>query len=140
MGKLPAGPTSATPQREATDAQKSRRGIDRLWHATGYSLSGLSAAWEQAAFRSEVLAACVLWPASWWLGRSWVETGILAGSVMLVLIVELLNSAIEAAIDRVGLEWNSLSKQAKDLGSAAVLLSLLLCGSLWAAALFHRFF
>ena len=69
-----------------------------------------------------------------------METGILAGSVMLVLIVELLNSAIEAAIDRVGLEWNSLSKQAKDLGSAAVLLSLLLCGSLWAAALFHRFF
>jgi len=131
--------SKAGPPREATDAQKGRRGLARLWHASRYSLDGLRAGWQQAAFRTEVLAAVVLLPAAFWLGRGWVETGVLAGAVLLVLIVELLNSGIEAAIDRVGSDWHPLSKQAKDLGSAAVLLALLLCGSLWVAALFHRF-
>jgi len=125
--------------REPTDAQKSRRGINRLWHALKYSMGGLSAAWHQAAFRSEVMAAVVMLPAAWWVGQSWVETGMLAGAVVLVMIVELLNTGIEAAIDRVGTDWHPLSKQAKDVGSAAVLLSLLLCGGLWAAALYQRF-
>jgi len=133
-----ASPKAAAPH-EATDAQKGRRGLTRLWHAARYSLDGLRTGWQQAAFRTEVLAAVVLLPAAVWLGRGWVEAGVLAGAVMLVLIVELLNSGIEAAIDRIGSDWHPLSKQAKDLGSAAVLLTLLLCGSLWAAALFHRF-
>ena len=119
--------------------QKDRRGLARLWHATGYSLQGLRAGWGETAFRQEALAALVLLPASLWLGASWVETAVLAGSVLLVLITELLNSGIEAAIDRIGPEWHPLSKRAKDMGSAAVLLALLLCAAVWCAALYHRF-
>ncbi len=119
--------------------QKDRRGLTRLWHATGYSLQGLRAGWGETAFRQEALAALVLLPASLWLGASWVETAVLAGSVLLVLITELLNSGIEAAIDRIGPEWHPLSKRAKDMGSAAVLLALLLCAAVWCAALYHRF-
>ena len=125
---------------EPTNAQKSRTGLHRLWHALRYSLDGLRAGWEQAAFRQEALAALVLLPAALWLGQGWVEVALLAGSVVLVLVVELLNSGIEAAIDRIGAEWHLLSKQAKDMGSAAVLLSVLLCAGIWGAALFQRFF
>ena len=75
-----------------------------------------------------------------WLGKSWVEVALLAGSVIIVMIVELLNTGIETAIDRIGPEWHALSKRAKDMGSAAVLLSLLLCGGIWAVALWHHFF
>ena len=82
----------------------------------------------------------VLVPLSFWLGRSWVEAALLAGSVVLVMIVELLNTGIEAAIDRIGPEWHALSKRAKDMGSAAVLLALLLCAGIWAGALYQRFF
>ncbi len=82
----------------------------------------------------------VLVPLSLWLGRSWVEVALLAGSVVLVMIVELLNTGIEAAIDRIGPEWHALSKRAKDMGSAAVLLALLLCAGIWAGALYQRFF
>ena len=125
---------------EATNAQKSRAGLDRLWHAARYSMDGLRAGWGQTAFRQEVLAALVLLPAALWLGQSWLEVTLLGGSVVLVLVVELLNSGIEAAIDRIGPEWHLLSKQAKDMGSAAVLLSVLLCAGIWGAALFQRFF
>ncbi len=124
--------------REPTDAQKRRRGLDRILHATGYSIAGLRAAWPQAAFRTEAVLAMVLVPAACWLGRSWIERFILAATVMLVLIVELLNSGIEAAIDRIGPEWHPVSKQAKDMGSAAVLLSLLLCAVAWISALVSR--
>ena len=82
----------------------------------------------------------VLVPLSCWLGRSWVEAALLAGSVVLVMIVELLNTGIETAIDRIGPEWHALSKRAKDMGSAAVLLALLLCAGIWAGALYQRFF
>ena len=125
---------------QATNAQKSRTGLDRLWHAARYSMDGLRAGWGQTAFRQEVLAALVLLPAALWLGQSWFEVTLLGGSVVLVLVVELLNSGIEAAIDRIGPEWHLLSKQAKDMGSAAVLLSVLLCAGIWGAALFQRFF
>jgi len=81
----------------------------------------------------------VLVPAAFWLGRNWMEIVVLAGTVMLVLIVELLNSGIEASIDRIGPEWHELSKRAKDMGSAAVLLSLLLCAVTWTLALVQRF-
>lgn len=119
--------------------QKNRTGLSRIWHATGYSLTGLRAGWSETAFRQEALASLLLLPAALWLGRSWVETTILAGTVMLVLIVELLNTGIESVIDRIGPEWHALSKRAKDTGSAAVLLSLLLCAGTWAMALIHRF-
>ena len=87
-----------------------------------------------------VLGALVLLPASLWLGQSWVETALLAGSVVIVMIVELLNTGIETAIDRIGPEWHDLSKRAKDMGSAAVLLALLLCAGIWGAAVFQRIF
>lgn len=123
------------PNDPQVNPQKSRKGLSRVLHASGYSLQGLRAGWGETAFRQETLAACVLLPLACWLGRSWVEVALLAGSVLLVLIVELLNSGIESAIDRIGPEWHALSKRAKDMGSAAVLLALLLCCGIWAAAL-----
>lgn len=124
---------------EPTDAQKHRHGIRRLWHACGYSAAGLRAGWmHHAAFRMEVLFAVVLIPSAFWIGRGWVECFLLAATVTLVLIVELLNTGIELAIDRIGPEWHALSKQAKDIGSAAVFLSLLLCSATWLAAILTR--
>ena len=119
--------------------QKTRTGLSRIFHAGGYSFQGLKAGWGETAFRQEALAAMALVPAAFWLGRNWVETALLAGSVLVVMIVELLNTAVETAIDRIGPEWHSLSKRAKDMGSAAVLLSLLLCAGVWLAALWQRF-
>ena len=127
------------PDTPAPHPHKQRTGLNRLWHATGYSLAGLRAGWGEKAFRQEAILAAVLLPLACWLGRGWVETALLTASVVLVLITELLNSGIEAAIDRIGPELHDLSKRAKDMGSAAVLLSLLLCGAVWAAALFQRF-
>lgn len=122
-----------------SNPQKSRTGFSRLWHAGGYSMQGLRAGWNETAFRQEAIAALLLVPLGCWLGQSWMERSVLAATVVLVLIVELLNTCVEAAIDRVGPEWHALSKRAKDMGSAAVLLSLLLCAGAWAAALFNRF-
>jgi diacylglycerol kinase (ATP) len=81
----------------------------------------------------------VLVPLAFWLGNSWVEVALLAGSVLILMAVELLNTAIEAAIDRIGLERHPLSKQAKDMGSAAVMLALLVAGGIWIAALVQHF-
>jgi diacylglycerol kinase (ATP) len=131
----PPAPESAHPP---VDAQKHRKGLSRVWHAAGYSLAGLRAGWHETAFRQEAIAAFVLIPAAFWLGDSWTQTVLLAGSVMLVMIVELLNTGIECAIDRFGGDWHELSKRAKDMGSAAVLLSLLLCALTWTMAIFHR--
>jgi diacylglycerol kinase (ATP) len=122
-----------------TNPQKARRGLSRVWHALGYSIEGLRAGWHETAFRQEALTALVLLPLSLWIGRNWVETALLAGSVVFVMIVELLNTGIETAIDRIGPEWHDLSKRAKDMGSAAVLLSLTLSVGIWAAALYQRF-
>jgi diacylglycerol kinase (ATP) len=132
-------PMTPTPNREAVNAQKLRTGLVRIRHAFGYSLAGLRAGWAETAFRQEALAALVMLPLALWLGQSWVEVTLLAGTVLLVMMVELLNSGIEAAIDRIGPEWHELSKRAKDMGSAAVLLSLLLCAGTWAAAMWTRF-
>ena len=119
---------------------KGRTGFDRIVHAAGNSASGLRQAYVgESAFRQEVWLAVVLLPASVWLGRSWEQVALLAGSVLLVMIVELLNSGIEAVVDRVSYDWHELSKHAKDFGSAAVMLSLLLCAGIWAAALAQRF-
>lgn len=121
------------------NAQKSRKGVNRLWHAAGYSLHGLRAGWGEPAFRMEALLAMVLVPLSFWLGRNWVEVALLAGSIVVLMIVELLNTAVEAAIDRIGLERHELSGRAKDIGSAAVMLASLLLIGIWGAALWQRF-
>jgi diacylglycerol kinase (ATP) len=129
-------PTSQTT--EPVNSQKERKGLSRVWHATGYSLAGLRAGWGEPAFRQEALAAMILLPTAFWLGQTWLETALLAGSVMALMVVELLNTAIETAIDRIGPEWHDLSKRAKDMGSAAVLLSLLFCMGVWMASLYHH--
>jgi diacylglycerol kinase (ATP) len=125
---------------ESPTAQKSRSGIARILHATGYSMAGLRMGWREPAFRQEALLACLLIPAAFWIGRNWLETAFLITTIVIVMITELLNTAVERSIDRIGPEWHELSKTAKDLGSAAVLLSLLLCASVWSAALYSRFF
>ena len=134
MSSSPHDPSSPV------NPQKARSGLSRVWHAAGYSIEGLRAGWNEKAFRQEAIAAMALLPASLWLGRSWVEVALLAGSVVIVMIVELLNTGIETAIDRIGPEWHDLSKRAKDMGSAAVLLALLLCAVIWGAAVFQRTF
>lgn len=131
---------SSTPSPAPANPQKARSGLNRIWHAAGYSIEGLRAGWNEKAFRQEAIAAVLLLPLSLWLGRSWVEVALLAGSVVIVMIVELLNTGIETAIDRIGPEWHDLSKRAKDMGSAAVLLALLLCMGIWGAAVYQRIF
>ena len=122
----------------SSNPQKSRTGLSRIWHAGAYSIQGLRAGWNETAFRQEAIAAVLLVPLGCWLGQSWIERSLLAATVMLVLIVELLNTCVESAIDRVGPQWHALSKRAKDMGSAAVLLSLLVCGGTWAGAAWNR--
>jgi diacylglycerol kinase (ATP) len=124
---------------QPVNPQKLRKGLSRIWHAGTFSLAGLRAGWGETAFRQEALASIILLPAAFWLGQGWVEIALLVASVVWVLVVELLNTAVESAIDRIGPEWHDLSKRAKDIGSAAVLLSLILSIGIWAAAAFHRF-
>lgn len=119
---------------------KKSTGIARVVRATGHSFEGLSLALKtENAFRQEAVMAVILLPAALWLARSWVEFAWLGGALMLVLIVELLNSAVEAAIDRISLDVHPLSKRAKDMGSAAVFLSIITCSAIWIAALCSRF-
>lgn len=118
--------------------QKQRRGLNRVIHAFGYSLQGLKAGMYEPAFKQEAYLAFALIPLSFFVGSNWVEISILSGSVVFVLTVELLNTGLESAIDRVGPQWHDLSKRCKDLGSAAVLLSILLCMGIWLAALFAK--
>ena len=111
-------------------------GIKRVIHAAGYSLKGFAAAYKyEAAFRQEVWLSVVLVPVGIWLGENGVERALLVGTILLVLIVELLNSAIEAVVDRVGPEKHKLSGRAKDQGSAAVFISLLAVVLVWAMIL-----
>jgi diacylglycerol kinase (ATP) len=111
-------------------------GLGRIWRAFGNTLKGLRAAVrDEAAFRQELALAVVVIPAGLWLGRSGVERALLAGTMVLVLVVELLNSAIEAAVDRVGIEHHPLSGQAKDIGSAAVFIAFVLMICTWALIL-----
>lgn len=114
--------------------------MPRLFRAFAYSLAGLGACWrKEAAFRQETMFAAFMIPGSFWLGTNAVERILLIGSVLLVLIVELVNSAIEAVVDRVGRDPHHLSGLAKDLGSAAVLLSLALVWLAWGLIAWERF-
>ena len=115
-------------------------GLARLNRATSVGFTALAWAFRnEEAFRLEVLGAIVLVPVGVWLGHGGAEKALLAAAVIQVMIVELLNTGIETAIDRIGPEWHDLSKRAKDMGSAAVLLSVVLCAGIWAAALYQRF-
>ncbi|WP_298012692.1 diacylglycerol kinase [uncultured Castellaniella sp.] len=118
---------------------KSTGGLIRIVRAFGYSLQGLGAAWRhEAAFRQETLLAVVLIPLGLWLGDTVMERLLLAGVLVAVLIVELLNSAIEALADAISTDHHPLLGRAKDIGSAAVLLMLLLAGAAWACVLIPR--
>ena len=107
----------------------------RLLLATRYSLSGLRMAWGQQAFRQEIAVLVLIVPAGLWLGESGVERALLIGSWVLVILVELINSAVEAAVDRIGLERHELASKAKDLGSASVFCAILLAIAVWALVL-----
>lgn len=111
---------------------KGKTGLRRLLNATGYSLSGLRAAWRhEDAFRQEALLALVMIPLALATPAGNLGKALMIFSVLLVLIVELLNSAVEAAVDRVSLERNPLAKRAKDIGSAAVMVSLVNVAVVW---------
>lgn len=115
---------------------KGRTGLDRIVHAAGYSITGLASAYRhENAFLQETWLALVLLPLAFWLGRDWTEVALLAGSVVLVMLVELLNSAIEATVDRISLERHPLSKNAKDMGSAAQLVALSMISLVWGIVL-----
>ncbi|MBN9423594.1 MAG: diacylglycerol kinase [Candidatus Accumulibacter sp. 66-26] len=115
---------------------KGKTGLRRVWNAFHYSLAGLRAALRyEDAFRQEALLAALLIPLACWLPVGGAGRALLIGSVLLVLIVELLNSAVEAAVDRISLENHRLAKRAKDIGSAAVLLALLDVVAVWACVL-----
>ncbi len=115
------------------------KGVTRLIKAFGNSYKGFAGAFrEEAAFRQELALAAVVLPLGLWLGRTGVERALLIAPMLLVLIVELLNSAIEATVDRIGLERHQLSGLAKDIGSAAVFLSLFLLAAVWLLVLLDR--
>jgi diacylglycerol kinase (ATP) len=115
-------------------------GLRRVVNATFFSLAGLKTAWQsEAAFRQECLLAAVLIPAGLWLGQDAVQRALLVGSCLLVLIVELLNTAVEYVVDRVGMDHHRLSGQAKDVGSAAVFVSLALTLIVWVLIGWERF-
>lgn len=115
---------------------KGKTGLKRLWNALHYSLDGLKAAYRcEDAFRQEVLLSVLLIPLTWFLPVSPMEQALMIGSLFLVLIVELLNSAVEATVDRVSLDDHHLAKRAKDIGSASVLIALLNVVTIWACIL-----
>ncbi len=115
------------------------QGVGRVLQAFVSSARGLAGAFrEEEAFRQELVFACVALPAAIWLGHSGVERAVLAAPVLLILIVELLNSAIEATVDRIGLERHALAGLAKDIGSAAVMVSFILLGLVWVLVLMDR--
>lgn len=117
---------------------KGKTGIRRLQNAFGYSLEGFKAAYKhEDAFRQEVLISIILTPLAFYLGNSAIEIALMVASVLLVLIVELLNSAVEAVVDRVSIERHELAKRAKDIGSAAVFIALLILVVVWCLILFY---
>lgn len=120
-----------TPQTE-TNQHKGKTGLKRVWNALFYSMSGFGAAFKhEDAFRQEVILSCVLIPAAFFLTDEAVARAIMIGSVLLVLLAELINSAIEATVDRISLEDHKLAKRAKDIGSAAVFVSFVNVVVIW---------
>ncbi len=119
------------------NTRKSKTGVARIWNAFLYSMEGISAAFRhETAFRQEVLLAVILIPTALLLPANGTGKALMLGSVLLVLIVELINSAIEAVVDRISPEHHPLAKRAKDFGSAAVLLSLINVPLIWILVMF----
>ncbi len=115
---------------------KGKTGLQRVLNAAGYSWAGLTAAFRhEDAFRQEVFLALLLIPLGLYLGETGIERALMVGAILLVLIVELLNSALEAAVDRISLEHHLLIKRAKDMGSAAVMIALANVAVVWALVL-----
>ena len=115
---------------------KGKTGLRRILNATRYSLAGIAAAARyEEAFRQELVVVAVLVPVGWILGANGIGRALLIGSLLLVLIVELINAAVEAAVDRVSLDHHDLAKRAKDLGSAAVMLAIASASAIWALVL-----
>ncbi|OEE76198.1 diacylglycerol kinase [Vibrio ordalii] len=118
-----------------------RTGIKRLFYATGYSIQGLKAAWlNEAAIRQETVTSILLITITFFLPVTKIEQIMMIGCLVLVVIVELMNSAVEAVVDRVGNEWHELSGRAKDIGSAAVLIALIFSAFVWAFILWPHYF
>ena len=124
---------------EASSPFKGKTGVVRIWHAFFHSCAGLADAWRhESAFRQEIVLAAILIPTALAVPASPVERALLIASVLLVMIVELLNTGVEVAIDRISFEHHSLSKRAKDIGSAAVLVALVLLATVWGIVLVPR--
>lgn len=117
-----------------------KTGLIRIVDAQRYTIKGLRAIWKhEAAFRQECALAALMIPAAFWIGTDAVRIALLVGVCLLVLVVELLNSAVEAVVDRISDEMHELSGRAKDMGSAAVFVSLCLAGLTWILILWERF-
>jgi diacylglycerol kinase (ATP) len=129
---------SAAPAARGVESpHKGRTGLKHIWNATLYSIDGLRAAFKhEDAFRQEVMLAAALIPIALLLPASGHGKALMVASVLLVLVVELLNSAVEAAVDRISLEEHALAKRAKDIGSAAVMLALINVPVVWLLVLF----
>lgn len=120
-------------------AKPGKTGVARIIDATGYSWRGFRAAFKhEAAFRQELLLLVILTPAALWWGDNGIEHALLIGSLLLVLMVELLNSAVEAVVDRIGPEHHKLAGRAKDIGSAAVFVALVNVAVIWLSILFEQ--
>lgn len=121
-------------------ANQNQKGIKRIWNATLYSMAGIRACFRnEAAFRQELFLSVILVPLAFWVGTNAIQRAALIGVCLLVLIVELLNSAIEAIVDRIGEERHKLSERAKDMGSSAVFFSLWIAATTWVLVAWERF-
>ena len=119
---------------------KGKQGLTRLFNALGYSRDGLAAAWKnEAAFREEMLLAAVAIPLALFLAQTGVDRALLIGSILFILIVEILNSAVEAVVDKASPEHHELAKRAKDMGSAAQLLGLINLAVVWGGILYGHY-
>ena len=138
---IPVAPAARAFEEAAESPFKGKKGLIRIVHAFFNSLAGLEDAFRhESAFRQEILLAAILIPVACLLPVAPVERAVLVGTVLLVLVVELLNTSVEAAIDRISFDHHSLSKRAKDIGSAAVLVSLVLLAAVWALVLAPIYF
>ena len=122
---------------QGSNPQKSRKGFTRLYFALQYSLQGLKDVFAEKAFQLEVMLALFLIPSAFWVGQSWSEKSLLIASIFLVMILEIVNTGLESVVDRIGLEHHELSRRCKDLGSAAVLLGILMATFIWLSALYY---
>lgn len=138
---LKASPSDQTFRKKIKSmAKKRKRGLRRILDAALYSAAGFKVAWRgEEAFRQEALLGLALLPLALWLGQSSLERLLLVASWMVVMIIEILNTAVEATVDRISDENHPLSGQAKDLGSAAVMLSLILAALVWGTVAWQRF-